>query len=489
MLEQFQNIENRQNTSLINEWINTSLPFIQRRDQMVRDLQQGLVEMDGSDIVFTSGLRAPKYLAKTMMLWANEGPLFLGSYCHPEQFDLYTATASINASLFLKQLATRGRTVDRHEMAENWYETVALDRTLTTPFSYGDIFGVKNDFLGLGGVKYGTEPLSIEDQQDLLEQTDCMEISTSIVGRLSTEILNEQNTIGLNRPQKKMQQEAIASLVSSRLQEIKDLAASSLEGVAGQNPRIDDFLMIFEQKFFGKIIKTQPIPLEPRLSDIVGIESTLFSNNRRHLSLIFKTLEILNNEFGPQIFKKLIESSSEGLFFGNLNGRETDITVADDTKEFILRDRKTGAMGTILSDDSMIGFVRDNNFLPLAKSEMLAVASGATTLHMGSEHGNREKVLDALGINKDQYFEFRSFMNGMRVGQDLEQGHPVIKIEGVARFISPILLYALLGKDFLRSRILAKSGTRDESDIFTNKEFRVFCAKELVKLTTPTDLI
>ncbi|HVT01142.1 MAG TPA: hypothetical protein VHE53_02800 [Patescibacteria group bacterium] len=486
MLEQFQNVENRQNNSLINEWVNTSLPFIQRRDQMVRDLQQGLVRTDGSDILFTSGLRAPLSLARTMTLWANEGPLILGSYCHPEQFDLYTAVASVNTSLFLKQLATRGRPLNSTEVSENWYETVALDRTLTAPFTYGDVFNVRNDFLGLGSIKYGSELLSTETQQDMLKQVDCLQIGRAITGRLSTEIFNEQTALGLNKPQKKKQQEDITLLISFRLQAVKDLAISSLEALGVSQLRVDDFLMIFEQKFFGQIMKEKTFPLAPRLSDITGVEGKLFSKNERYLRLVFETLKILQDEFGPQIFKKLVGSTGEGLFFGDLNGRETDITVDPENASFALKDRKTGLSTGNLEDDEMLDFVTSNKFLPLAKSEMLALMSGSTTLHMGSEHGNREKVLAALGIDEARYPDFKAFMTGMRIGQDLEQGHPVIEIEGISRFISPILLYALLGKDLLRSRLVAKSGTREPSDVFTNKEFKAFCARELIKLTAPT---
>ncbi len=462
---------------LVDRWVASCLPIFRKREQLVGELTSGSV-----------GMEVPDFLVPVMRRWAEDGPVILCSYGHPEEFEMYKFMGNLNLAIFIEQMKRTGVLISPDQVMENWYETVALHRTVTTPLRFGDTFPmgnkfpIKHDLFGLGGFKSGLQACEFSEQATALEEIDTKATAQAICDRLSGEIESELVTLNLTRDKRKIKREAIRNLLFSRLATVLGMAQSSLGKVRSEGGQtVDDFLIDLEQRFAGHILDADPrFGVSERISELTGIRSTLFSRNTRYLSLVHDTLDMLVSARGPSILKKMVSSIGDGLFAGSVDGKDLILTVDKERDRFIVTNKDSFETEEEVQDDQLMSFVLRNRFLPLAKAETLAIIAGGMTFHMGSEYSSRPKVLAALGIDQVQFPDLFIYLSGLRIGEDLEQGNNLFVLNG-NQAIPAVLAFVLFGGEFLRAKMLEKAGVEFQPESLAEKEFKKLIARSLVE--------
>lgn len=486
MKEQEQLIQNRnlidelssRERPIINTWATNCIPTLRTRERLANEITNGIIPMQGE---------VPNFLLPIMRRWAKEGPVILTSYSHPEEFETYSVMAHLNLVLFLEQIKKQGISVPKDKVMENWYETVALSRSVTEPLNVGETFPrdkLKADILGITGRRFGSESIDCDKQAAILEQVDGERISQAIVDRLTNnldeELKSSMSTL-TRKERHEMRQVTIKDLIFQRLSIIIGLVSSRLLEIRSKDkPTINDFLIDLEQKLSGLILDNQGEYGSPRkIGSITGIDGILSSKNESYLNLVIGTLELIIEAKGIKVLKDLVNSTGEGLFLGVVEGEDMLLTVNKETERFILMNKKSYSTEQVVQDQELIDFIRIKGFLPLAKPEILTLVASGMVLHMGSEHGNRARALNVLGINEERSPIFYAYLNSLRIGQDLEQGNNLFAVQG-SQSIPTLLAFLLLGKNFLRSKMLEMAGVGFKPEALSDKDFRKLAAKSLV---------
>lgn len=471
---------------LIDQWVKDCLPVFQVRNNLVRDLLSGSVQQDNGTSVFQNGIRAPAFLVPIMELWARRGPTILCSYSHPEEFNLYKFMGRLNLILFLTRMKTAGIEIPSKKITENWYETVALTRSVTEPLNFGDFFPAdkfKPNLLGLAGRKRGSEMLDRKKQLEVLESIPISGIAQKIVDHVQNDI---DETIKSTMPdltrrkRYEMRQVTIRNIVSQRISEIINIAKSVLESGVDRLT-INEFLTELEQRFAGMILNDKVrYGLPPRIDELTEIKGSLSSKNKDYLDLVMDTLVLLIEAKGVDVLRGLVNSTGEGLFLGLVRGKNVTLTIDKDANAFILMNDRTGEIEQRIPDAEIIELIRNNDLVPLAKSETLALVASGMVFHMGSEYGNRNRALLVLELETTEYSAFKQYLSNLRIGQDLEQGNGLFSLNGT-KLIPAILAFVLLGKDFIRSEMIKEAGINNQPLTLSIQELKKLTAESLVK--------
>lgn len=473
---------------LVDRWVGECLPIFRIREHLAEELLSGSVVRDGASAIFQNGFKVPGFLVPIMEKWAKEGPIILTSYSHPEQFEMYKFMGSLNLTLFLERIKKEGIVVPTSRVVENWYETVALDRSVKEPLNVANIFPkdkLKVNLLGLSGYQFGSEAIDRDEQLDILKRVDTDEIAQAIVARLTNDLDSELKLSNPNLTKQQryeMRQVTIKDIISQRLSTIIRLADSSLsETFLRGASRINDFLFELEQRFGSHIFaEQQSYGFSSTMSDLTGIEAKLSSKNTGYFNIIIDTLALLIRAKGVEVLKSLVNSTGEGLFLGKIEGEDLALTVDKETNTFALMNNITGEITRSIEDSKILDFCSQNNFTPLAKPETLALVASGMVFHMGSEHGNRARALSALDLDGVEFRQFSTYASRMRIGQDLEQGNRLFLLGGT-KPIPAVLAYVLFGKDFLRAEMMKMVGLRNEPYKLDELEVRHLAAQNLVK--------
>lgn len=469
---------NSKERPMVDRWVTICLPALRMRKRLVDEITAGVIPLEGD---------VPDFLLPIMQRWAKEGPVILTSYGHPEELEMYKFMGHLNLALFLEKTREQGFSIPKDKIMENWYETVAFNRTVTEPLNVGETFSrdkLKADPLGLTGHRLGSETIDCDKQAAILEQVDIEGISKTVVDLLTNELDDELklSMFSLTRRERhEMRQTTIKNIIVQRLSVIIGLANSSLSEIRVRNkPTINDFLIEFEKKLAGFILDDQvKYGSFRKIGYFTGIEGVLSSGNENYLGLVIDTLHLIIKAKGVKVLKDLVDSTGEGLFLGVFDDKEMLLTVDKETARFILMNKKTYVAEQIIEDPELIDFVKTKRFFPLAKSETLALVASGMTFHMGSEYGNRAKALAVLNINEERYPQLYAYLTKLRIGQDLEQGNNLFAVNG-GKAIPAVLAFLLLGRDFLRSKMLERVGVESRPESLTDKELRKLAAKSLV---------
>lgn len=467
----------------IERWINELTPTLVERERFILGLK-GEIKIRG-DEAFLQGMVVPSFLVPALSIWEG-GPTILCSYGHPEEFDLYKYIAQLNLVSLLDGLRDRGFDIPRDKVVENWYETVTLGESVTQPLNFGDMMPkdkLKADILGISGRKFGSATLDFEKQRELVSRFEGQvpRLAQTFVDRFVQELddaLKEKSPELTRRQRHEVRQDEIKKLISQRLFTITGLVDSALSTLSLRaRPSINELLFEVEQRF-GGLILGQPGLFTPTLSEVTGIVGTLSSKNTRFTQRVVDTLAVLMDSAGPAVLKRLVASTGDGLFTGVIGDQDLIVSVEKEDDSFILISARNGELEQKFTDDELIDFVRDNNFGPFAKTETLALVAGGSTLHMGSERGNREKVLAALNLDP-KFGEFIRYVRKLRIGGDLYQGNEPFLLDG-SKGIPGILAFVLFGKE-LGQMIKARVGIDSLPDNLNESEIKKLAAVGLVE--------
>lgn len=485
------------NLSLIKRWVNEISPALETREEILLGLKNR-TRIEGEEAILDNGIVIPSFLVPTMSLWAKRGPEILCSYCHPEEFDLYTFVAQLNLVQFIRGLGAKGFNISKERVVENWYETIALNESSVQPLNFGGIMPkdkLKADILGISSYKFGSEVVNLGKQRDIMLnlEREIPQISQTIVDRFSQELddtIKEKLPSLTRRQRYETRQDEIKNLISRRLMTTTSFVDEALSRLSLKfKPTVNDLLFDVEQQFGGFVFDSERRGVPRKMSQVIGIEGKLSSENQEYFNLVTDTLSLLVEAKGPEVLKALVNSTGDGLFFGFIEGKNLIVTVDKNDNSFILMSTSTGETERTLVDSEVLGFVRQNKFVPLAKSEMLAIVSGGVTLHMGSEHGNREKVLKALKIDQTRFGPFTDYLRQLRIGADLEQGSEPFLLDGT-KAMPAILAFVLFGQDSLRQMLISRVGADSLSVSLTEKEIKKLAAESLVgSLSKKRDLV
>lgn len=445
---------------LINSWMESLVPAMEKRDQVASG---------------NSDLPIPAFLTPLQKLWSDVGPIIITSYSHPETINFYKYVGGINLSLVLAALNDAGFSLEKERVVENWYDTVDMDSTVKKPLSLGDVIPMDVDLLGISQASSSLEPLAFSGKE-----YDTELVAQKIIGKLTNELFLEMQRRSLDRRNRGLAQSSLEALIIKRISSITRISRNSFLGVPLERRRVGQFLFEFGQRFGGLIMSDGQT--NTRIKDITGIEGILASNNKAFMDLVLKTLEYLVMEKGAKVLKDLAPDMEE-LFLGTYEDKRCSIAVNSENGAFILCDRKTREILVEISDEDIISFVKQNGFIPFGKAETLAMIAGGVTFHMGSERGERDKAINALGIDCDEFRDFVKYLNSLRIGQDVEQGNYLFSVEtipGKAKPVSAILAFVLFGKDFLRNEILGVAGRTNKARVLTKDEFKKLAAEKLL---------
>lgn len=471
---------------LLDRWVRETLPVFRIREGMVNDLLSGSIVQDIDTTIFQNGIKVPNFLIPIMKRWAQNGPAILCSYAHPEVFDLYKFTGRLNLVSFIDRMREQGVVIPKERVTENWYETVALDRSVTTPLKFGDTFPqserfpIKHDLFGLGNFHYGTEVCDLDQIQEAMN-VDSRTTASLILRRLSNEVETELVILGGNRLERGVKRDILQGLLEQRLASVLGLVDLVISNtVSSGELTVNEFLINLQRQFAGHVLNGEH-GIGKDLDGVTGIESQLLSKNRKYLELVLDTLNDLISTRGSSVLKRLVAATGDGLFSGFVDDQDVLLTVDSEEDRFILMNKRSWETEKVVGDGKLIEFVRDNNLLPLAKAETLAILAGGMTFHMGSEYGSRPRILSNLGIKRADFPEFFDYLSGLRIGQDSEQGNGLFNLIGSERPIPAVLAFILFGERFLRAKILENIGLLSGAQKLHERELKSLVAKTLVK--------
>ena len=474
-----------ENPKLIEKWVDALEPPLETRQELMAGLAQGAFKLEDDTARFNNGLTLPSDLIPIISLWARQGPAILCSYSHPEEFNLYTIIAQLNLVKLIDRLKVSGVIIDREKVAENWYETVPLGESVTRPLNFGGIVPfdkLKADIFGIAGHKFGSVALDLDRHQELvsLAEEKIPELARVLEERLTLELDNALKEKSPRRQRLEARQESIRRLITRRLFTVTEMVGESRFAI-NRRPglRVNNLLFEVEQRFWGYILDGRDV-YPRKLHEVTGIDGKLSLDNIAFFDLVTETLRLLTEARGISVIKGLVGSTGEGLFFGCIDGQNVTLTVDKDTGDFLVLVTKTGEVKQSIPDTEMLRFVSQNNFMPLAKAEMLALISGGVTLHMGSEYNNREKALAALGLEDSKFAGFRDYLGGLRIGADLEQGSEPFLLGGT-KGMPAVLAFVLFGRDTLRRMIFDRVGSDSGPKAMVDREIRKLVAEKLVE--------
>lgn len=489
MLESRELLEIKNSKLRVERWVDSLEPLLETRQELMAGLAQGAFKLEDDIARFNNGLRVPCDLIPIISLWARRGPAILCSYSHPEEFNLYTIIAQLNLVHLIDRLKIRGVIIGREQVAENWSETVALGENVIRPLNFGGIVPLdklKADVFGIAGHKFGLVALDLDRHQELVSLTEekIPELARVLEERFTQELDDalKEKSPGLTRRERfEARQEGIRGLITRRLFTVTRMVGDS--GLAiNRRPelRVNNLLFEVQQRFWGYILDERDDIFPRKLHEVTGIDGKLSSDNIGYLDLVTETLRLLTEARGVSVLKGLVGSTGEGLFLGCLDGQNVTLTVDKDTGDFLVMMTKTGEIKQSISDTEVLDFVGQNNFIPLAKAEMLALISGGVTLHMGSEYNSREKTLAVLGLEDNKFSGFRDYLGGLRIGTDLEQGSEPFLLGGT-KGMPALLAFVLFGRNILRQMIFDQVGSDCGPKHMIDREIKKLVAEKLVE--------
>lgn len=446
---------------LVDKWTEPLVPMMKERNKLANG---------------ESSMLVPDFLIPIQRVWAEKGPTVLTSYSHPENVSFYKYVGSLNLALVLSRLSQHGISIPKSGVLESWYDTIELDSSAKKPLSFGDQFTSDADLLSLGNTSSSLEDLELPGRE-----FDVEKVADGLLGKLTNELFALMQNAEYDKVNRNLAMGSLKALLIKRINTVTRISRASTASIAEDGKtRAGQYLFEFGQRFGGLILSDPEVEAESRSSFETGIEGTLASDNASFNNLVFETLDYLIEIKGPEVLKDLAPDSEE-LFLGTFMGVRSSIIVDPESRRLQAINRKTRAILQQIPDNEIVDFVRKNQFIPFGKTETLALIAGGVTFHMGSERGEREKAIEALGIT-EEYKDFIDYLLKLRIGQDVEQGNYLIAIETVPGKYKPIpaiLAYVLFGKKFIKSEIIKRAGKTKMPIIITKDDLKKLAAEKL----------
>lgn len=451
---------------LIDKWMESLVPAMQKRNEIASG---------------NADLEIPDLLIPMQKLWTDVGPVIVTSYSHPETINFYKYVGGLNLNLVLSELERKGFNIPKDRIMENWYDTVDLDSTVKKPLSFGDVISLNTDLLGLSQTASSFEPLTFSNQEFEVEQ-----VARKILEKLTNELLAQMQEQNFDRKNRNLALLSLEALLKKRINTVTRTSRNAFFNSPYQSgTKVGQFLFEFGQRFGGLIMSNDPD--KSKSSDVTGIEGILASDNVIYTNLVLDTIDYLMSAEGADVLKNLAPATEE-LFLGTFDGKRCSIAIDERTGQFAVFDRKTKEVKRNIPDKDLISFVKQNGFIPFGKTETLAMIAGGVTFHMGSERGEREKAINALGIDCDEFREFIQYLMSLRIGQDVEQGNYLLSVEtvpGKSKPVPAILAYVLFGEDFLSNRMQMVAGKTNMAMVLTKDDFKKLAAEKLFAEVIP----
>lgn len=458
------------NFPLVDGWINN----LQTIQPMRRTVNEAL---DTNDNAHLEVLGFPADLLPIMKLWKKNGPDILGTFAHPEEFDLYKTVANFSLKIFEERARTLG--IVFPNILVNYYDTVPLHRSVLKPFRIADVgseLGHPADAFNLKSKQHpslvGT-PIFMTGKEIATAGFSPAEVGTQLLRQLKAdinELIKAARTDGRVYPRTDVF-ELIDKGLEFRLDTLLRLIGEvQLHSCPQDSVKISKFIMDLHREItghtFAQIFSAQPI------EDKLGFNCRLLSDNQPFQNLVRASIDSLITTRGIDFLKDVVEPW-EALAILNQENNDRFVLTKDENGKFVVMDKYD--QGRSIDDNQARKFMAQA--LPFSKLEALALTAGGVTLHMGSEHGGREKAMDILSIKGPA----REHVAKLRIGDDFEQGNRGIVLRGTNVNIPLPLMFAFLGKQGIKDLTASFVGQTNRPIILDFKELKHFFAERLVR--------